>query len=74
MQVASLAVVEGVSSARSRRVVARWLVSKVGEGEAVGVEEGWGEAPWLVVPARCRVGILDIVLVAKVAGGGELSA
>lgn len=68
MQVASLAVVQGVSAARRRSVVAGRLIGKRGECEAVGVEERGGEAPWLVVPTRCGIRIFDIFLVAIIAG------
>lgn len=65
MQVTSLAVVERVRSAGRGCVVARGLVSKVGECEAVWVEQRRGEAPWLGVPTRRGVCIFDFLVVAE---------
>lgn len=69
MQVASLAMVEGVSSTRGRSVVSRWLIGEVAEGEAIRVEERWREAPWFVVSARRRISIFDVVLITVVSVG-----
>lgn len=66
MEVTSLAVIESVGTAGSRGVVAGWLVSKAGECEAVGVEEGRREAPRFIVPARRWIRILDFFMVTKV--------
>ena len=65
VQIAGLAVVERVGPARRGRVVAWRLVCEGGECKAVGVEQRGGESPWLVVAARGRVLVFDIVRVAR---------
>jgi hypothetical protein len=52
--------IQGIGAAGSRRVVARRLICKRGECKAVGVEQRWGEPPWLVVSARCGILVLDV--------------
>lgn len=67
MQVAGLVVVESIGAARCGRIVPRRLVSKRGESKAVGVEKRGGEAPWFVVSTWCRVCVLDVFVVGKLA-------
>jgi hypothetical protein len=74
VQVASLAVVESVGAAGGGGVVSRWLISKAGECEAVWVEQRGREAPWLVVPARRRVSVFDLLMVAEIAAMDDLLA
>lgn len=65
MEVSGLAMVQSVGTAGSWSVVARRLISKRSECKAVGVEEGRRESPWLVVPAGCRVLVLNVLMIAK---------
>ena len=74
MQVASLAVIEGVGAARSGGVVSRRVVGKRGKSEAVGVEKRGRKTPWLVVPAGSWVSILDVLVVGKRPGKEETLA
>jgi hypothetical protein len=69
-----LAMVERVGAARRRCVVARWLVCERCECEAVGVEQRRGEPPWLGVPPRSRVLVLNIFLVANMSVNGFVSS
>lgn len=65
--------IEGISSAWGGSVVSRRLISERREGEAIGIEERGREAPWLVIPARCRVGVLDIFMIAEMPRGEDIS-
>lgn len=67
MQVAGLAVVEGVDAARRRGIVARRLVRERGKGKAVGVKEGGRKSPRLMAATRGWVLIFDVFLVGDVA-------
>jgi hypothetical protein len=66
VQVPSLIVVEGIGSARGRSVIPRWLIGKIREGKAVGIEKRGREAPWFVATAGSRVCILEFFVIAKI--------
>lgn len=65
MEVPRLGMIEGVGSARRRGVVARRLISKVGESETIWIEHGRCESPLLVVAAGRGIQVLEFVVLAR---------
>jgi len=66
VQVAGLAVVEGVGAAGRGGVVAWRLVCEGGKGEAVGVQERGRKSPGLMAAARRGVLVFEVFLVGDV--------
>lgn len=67
VEVACLALVERIGTARSWCIVARRLVCKQGECKRIGIQERGCESPWLVrTPRRrFRIVIFEVVVIGK---------